>query len=108
MFRKNKKKKKEPEIEEEAEEELPEVEEVEEEEELEEDEIEEEEKEVKKKLKSLKKKPQVKQQLIVVNELPTQAIRSYVDEAGNQNNLMTRDEALSYIVATLKELKEED
>jgi len=54
--------------------------------------------------------PPIKQpEIIVVNELPTQPVRTYIDDAaGTQAEFITRDEALKEILERLRKLDEED
>ncbi len=45
----------------------------------------------------IQKKPQ--KRTIVVDELPTQPIRKYIDDQGMEINLITRDEALAILLS---------
>lgn len=52
-----------------------------------------------------KEEKKVEQEIAVVNELPQQQVRIGIGEDGKEYNLMTRDEALTEILKTVKKLE---
>jgi hypothetical protein len=50
-------------------------------------------------------KKEVKQDIMVVEALPTYPVRTMGDKEGNQFNLLTRDEALTEMYKDIKEIK---
>lgn len=54
------------------------------------------------------KQAEAKREFIVVNELPTQQARIAVGDDKKEYELVTRDEALTEILQTMRELKEEE
>lgn len=50
-------------------------------------------------------KEEVEEKVIILNELPTVQTRKVTDNEGNEYNVLTRDEALTEILESVREMK---
>ncbi len=52
-----------------------------------------------------KEELKIKEKLVVVKELPTQTVRSYIDDEGIKINMITTEEALTQLIGYLESSK---